>query len=244
MQIGILTLAIQALAIFHIIKTGRDFRWIFLIIFLPGLGALIYFVIEVLPSLRSNPAARRTMKNMGKIVDPTRQLRSQQLAYDRSQNVETSTRLANELIRDGKYDEAIQLCNDARTGVFEDDPTILLALANAHFAKHAFRECVEALDLLREKNPSFRSPEGHLLYARALEGDGQTDRAIEEYDAVSRYFPGAEARVRFAQYHERLGNKDLAMQMFRQIVDDARIAPRHFQRAQRQWIDIAKKAVS
>jgi hypothetical protein len=244
MPIGIITLAIQAIAIIHVLRTGRDFRWIFLLVFLPGLGALIYFAIEVLPSLRSNPAARKTMRNMGKIVDPSRQLRSQQLAYDRSQNVETATRLANELIRDGKYDEAIKLCNEARTGVFEDDPTILLALATAHFERKAYRDCIAALDQLREKNPSFRSPEGHLLYARALEEDGQTDRAIEEFESVASYFPGAEARVRFAQLHERLGNRELALQMFRQIVDDARIAPRHFQKAQRQWIDIAKKAVN
>jgi len=243
-HIGIITLVIQALAIFHVIRTGRDFRWIFLLIFLPGLGALIYFFVEILPSLGGNPTARRTMRNMGRIVDPARQLRHQQLAYDRSQNVETATRLANELIRDGKFDDAIRVCNEARTGVFEDDPTILLALATAHFGRASYGECIAALDLLREKNPAFRSPEGHLLYARALEGDGQTDRALEEFESVSRYFPGAEARVRFAQLHQRLGHDTLARQMFTQIVEDARLAPRHFRKAQRQWLDIAKKAIT
>jgi hypothetical protein len=31
--------------------------------------------------------------------------------------------------------------------------------------------------------------------------------------------------------------------MFRQILEDARLAPKHFQRAQREWLDLAKKAV-
>ena len=234
---------VAAILIIHVLKTGRDFRWIFLLIFLPYVGALIYVVMEILPAFTGGLGARRAARRVGKLVDPGRSLRQYQLDYERSRNVDTATRLANELVREGRHDEAIEVCEELRAGVFADDPTLLMALASARFAKSEFGKAIETLDELRAKNPQFRSPDGHLLYARALEEDGRTAQAIEEYEALARYYPGAEARVRLAQLHEKSGDTETAQRLFRQIIEDARLAPKHFQRAQREWIDIAKKAL-
>jgi hypothetical protein len=243
MPYAIISVIVQALLIIHVLKTGRDFRWIFLLIFLPGIGPLIYFVMEILPGLTGGLGARRAARRVGKLVDPGRSLRQHQLDYERSRNVDTATRLANELVREGRNDEAIKVCEESRGGVFADDPTLLMALAAALFAKREFGKAIETLDELRAKNPQFRSPDGHLLYARALDEEGRTAKAIEEYEALARYYPGAEARVRLAQLQQKVGNTETARRLFGQIVEDARLAPKHFQRAQREWIDVAKKAL-
>jgi hypothetical protein len=240
---AIIAVIVQALLIIHVLKTGRDFRWVFLLVFLPGVGSLIYVVMEILPTLTGGLRARRAVGRVGKLVDPGRSLRRYQLEYERSRNVDTATRLANELVREGRYDEAIKVCEESRAGVFADDPTLLLALASAQFTKCEFGKAIETLDLLRAKNPEFRSPDGYLLYARALEGEGQTDKAVREYEALARYYPGAEARVRLAQLRQKLGDTEMAQGLFRKIIEDARLAPKHFQRAQREWIDVAKKAL-
>ena len=244
MELGIVSLIVQVLLIVHVLKTGRDFRWIFLLLFLPGIGSLIYLVMEVVPSLTGGLGARRAARKITNIVDPGRGLRRQALEHERTQSVDSATRLATELIKDGKCDEAIKVCDEARSGIFEDDPTILQTLANAYFFSGEYSEAIKALDLLREKNPDLRSPEGHLLYARALEADGATDRALKEYEALADYFPGAEARVRLAQLHNQLGHLEAAKSMFHEIVQDARLAPKHFQKTQKEWIDIAKREVS
>jgi len=243
MPLAIVSVIVQIALIIHVLKTGRPYFWIFLLIFVPGIGALIYIAVEILPGFTGSLAARRAMRRAGQIVDPQRALRQHRLEYERNRSVETATRLANGLIRDGKHDEAIEVCVEARAGVFADDPTILQTLAGAYFAKGEFASTVETLDSLREKNPDFRSPESHLLYARALEEDARTDRAIEEYEALARYYPGVEARARLALLHRELGNAETATRMLEQIVEDARLAPKHFQRAQREWIEAAKKAL-
>jgi hypothetical protein len=43
--------------------------------------------------------------------------------------------------------------------------------------------------------------------------------------------------------HEKKGDTETAQRLFKQIIEDARLAPKHFQRAQREWIDVAKKAL-
>ena len=236
-----LTVLIQGIAIFHVLRTGRPFFWIFLILFLPGIGALIYLLIEVLPSLNQNVTARRAMRRVRQAVDPERDVRNATLEYERSRSVEAAARLADALTAAGKHDEAIRICGEVRQGLFEDDPKILLALANAEFAAGRYRDTVVTLDRLRTAHPGLRSPQGHLIYARALDEAGESDRALEEYASLAGYYPGAEARVRQAMLYKKLGQTARAAEAFDAILRDARLAPKHFQKAQREWIDLAKK---
>jgi hypothetical protein len=241
MPIAILLIALQIIAVVHLFRTGRNMMWLFAILFLPLVGTLAYFVVEVLPSLGQNPAARKALRRAQKAIDPHRGLREGSLDYERSRNIETASKLAAELTKAGRYDEAIRVCNEARTGLFEDDPKILLALANAQFGAGRYAAVVETLDYLREKNPGFRSADGHLVYARALEEGGATDRALEEYAALANYYPGAEARVRQAMLYKKLGDKARARELFAAILNDARLAPKHFQRSEAEWIELAKR---
>src|SRR5579859_5204392 len=54
MQFLPFTLILQALAILHFIKRRPDMYWLFIIIFLGPLGALVYLAVEALPDLRLN----------------------------------------------------------------------------------------------------------------------------------------------------------------------------------------------
>jgi hypothetical protein len=241
MPIYLLSIAIQVIAAVHLFRTGRDMRWLIAIVFLPVVGSLAYFFIEVLPSLQQNPTARRALRRARTAIDPGRGVREGELDYERSQNIETACRLADELSRAGRHDEAINVCSEARTGLFEDDPKILLSLANAQFRAARYGDVLSTLDYLREKNPGFRSADGHLIYARALEESGTTERAIEEYEAVVRYYPGAEARVRQALFYKKLGQTARAAELFAAVLKDARLAPKHFRRSQREWIELAER---
>jgi hypothetical protein len=241
MPLYVLIVAAQVIAVVHLLRTGRPMWWIMLIVFLPAVGCIAYFVVEVLPSLRQSPTAQRAMRAARARVDPGRGLREGALDYERSQNIETATRLADELTKAGRFDEAIRVCNEARTGLFEDDPKLLLALANAQFAAGRHADTIATLDYLRAKNPGVRVAEGHLVYARALEESGDAERALKEYDALARYYPGAEARVRQAMLYKKLGRKAEAQKLFAEILKDARLAPKHFRRSQHEWIALAEK---
>jgi hypothetical protein len=241
MPFFVLTIALQVIAVVHLFRTGRNMSWLFLIILVPMIGCLAYFIVEVLPSLNQNPSARRALRRTKNVLDPKRGLREGSLNYERSQNIETAAKLAGELSRAGRHDEAIKICYEARTGLFEDDPKILLALANAQFAAADYAGAIATLDYLRDKNPGFRSADGHLVYARALEESGAAKRAVQEYAALVNYYPGAEARVRQAMLHKKLGDEARAAELFAAILNDARLAPKHFQRAEREWIELAKR---
>jgi hypothetical protein len=158
-----------------------------------------------------------------------------------SGNVDSRRRLAEELAAKGRTFEAIETYRSALTGLYEHDPVLLLGLAGVLYESGDCRGSRETLDRLREHNPDYRSADGHLLYARSLEGEGELGRALHEYEALSRYYPGAEAKVRYGQLLKQNGNADAARTQFREVLDSAELAPRHYRRAQREWLDIAKR---
>ena len=87
---------------------------------------------------------------------------------------------ADELAKQGRHAEAIEVYRSALTGLYEFDPKLMLGLAGAQFAGGEPAAARATLELLIEKNPAFMSPDGHLLYARAVEARGDKAKALEE----------------------------------------------------------------
>ncbi len=144
-------------------------------------------------------------------------------------------------LRHGRNDEAIAVYGQILSGLYEHDPNLMLGLARAQFAKDDATAARSTLDELIRHNPDFKSPEGHLLYARALESEGNLDKALEEYKVLAPYFPGAEAAVRYAQLLKSQGRAAEAETVARELLEQARIAPAHYRRAQKTWLDTAQR---
>jgi hypothetical protein len=238
----ILPYIIQALLIVHVIKTGRNFLWIWVLILLPyGLGAIVYVGAEIIPDLLRGRTARRTARGFKRVMDPGADLRRYENEAQVTGNVASRQRYAEELVRHQRYGEAIAQYRQALSGLFEHDPNLMLGLAQAQFAEGDARAARTTLDELIARNPDFRSPDGHLLYARALEAEGNVSKALEEYRTLAPAYPGAEASVRYAQLLKAQGEAAEAQRVVRELLERARIAPGHYRRAQREWLDAANR---
>jgi hypothetical protein len=237
----VLTLALQAGLIVHVIKTGRNSLWIWAIALLPAAGSLAYLAVEVLPGLFRSPTAQRTKSGMQRMIDPDRDLRRAAAEVEISGNVDSRRRLAEELYERGQYAEASAVYASGLKGIFEHDPTLLLGLARAEFAAGDFAAARASLERLIQHNPEFRSADGHLLYARTLESLEALDQAEHEYSAVAPGYPGAEARLRYALLLKRRGKGEEARRLFKDLLDSAKMAPAHYRKAQAEWLDRARR---
>jgi hypothetical protein len=234
-----LSFIIQIALIVHVLKTGRPYYWIF-IIFIPDVGPLVYFIVELLPELMSSQQGRNAEQGIKKTLDPTGDLRQKQKERKMSSSVDATRHLAAELFESEQYEEAIKHYENALTGIYSDDPDLLLGLATTQFSCKQYDEARQTLDQLIEMNPDYRSSEGHLIYARSMEACGDVDKAHEEYTAVVAYYAGAEARLRFGTFLEAQGNNDAALSEYQEIMTAADLAPQHYLIAQENWINDAK----
>ncbi len=237
----ILPYIIQALLIVHVIKTGRNQLWIWVLLFVPVGGGLAYLAVEIIPELFRGRTAQRAARGLKKAIDPGAGLRRAEGEARVTGNVASRQRYAEELARHGRYDEAIAQYREALTGLYEHDPNLMLGVAQAQFGKGDAHGARVTLDELIQHNPDFRSPTGHLLYARALEAEGEVSKALEEYGVLATSYPGAEAAVRYAQLLQAQGQRAEAQKIVRELLEQARIAPGHYRRAQRTWLEAAQR---
>ena len=242
--LSILIWLVQLALIIHVFKTGRSRYWILMLLFMPMIGGLAYFIIEILPDFSNSISGQRAVRNVKQTLNPGANLRQQEAAWNQSPNVDNGRRYAEALMGSGNTVEAEEIINQALKGLFATEPTLLLVKARLQFEKERTTEAVKTLELLQGHNPDFRSAEGHLLYARALQAEGQIDNAIKEYSAVSGYFPGVEARYRLALCLVTAGKSTAAKAEFESILNDAKLAPPHFRKSQKTWLDAVKRELA
>lgn len=242
--IPILSIAIQAGLIVHVIKTGRNMLWIWAIALLPLVGPIAYVVVEVLPEALGGRTARRARSGMQRMMDPDRELRRASAEVEISGNVDARRRLAEELLERNQYDAAIEVYQGGLKGIFEHDPTLLLGLARAHFGKQDYAAARLTLERLTQHNPDFKSADAQLLYARTLEAQDALDEAERAYATLAPGYPGAEARLRYGLLLKRRGNLADAQRVLKDLLDGAKLGPAHYRRAQAEWLERARRELS
>jgi hypothetical protein len=240
-RLWLISIAISVAIVVHIVKTGRDRFWIYIVVFLPMAGSIAYFLVEVLPGLWRSRGTQHAVKSVRKSLDPERDLRRLEAERRFSNNIDAHRRYAEELVANGHGARAIEVYRESLRGIYEHDPTLMLGLAQAQFADKLYAQARQTLDDLRFHNPDFKSADGHLLYARALEGEGTHEKSLAEYRALAEYYAGAEARVRYAQLLKQRGDAAKATEVLKELLEQSQRAPRHYRRMQREWLDAARR---
>ncbi|HUH86398.1 MAG TPA: tetratricopeptide repeat protein [Stellaceae bacterium] len=240
--IGVLEI-LSIMCAVHIIRTGRPYYWLY-IIFIPVVGVAAYVIAEILPEFLQTRGARQVTAGIAKALNPGKSLREAQQRVQITPTAENKARLAQAYLGANQPAEAAALYREALAGIHATDPGMMLGLARALFAEGDVAETRAVLERLREANPELNSPEGHLLYARALEQQDKTEEALSEYAALSAYYPGQEARCRYALLLRRVGRESDAKRIFEEVCQLLDYGPRHQRRLQREWHDVAKRALA
>ncbi len=243
MPLALLLLVINVVLIVHAAKTGRFSPWGYIILLLPGAGALAYVVVELVPEWLRSRRGQQAQRRVRNTIDPQRRYREllDQLAV--VDTVANRAALAEECLELGKYGEAAAHSREILVRPMGDDAIYLRGRARAEFGLGRLQETIETLDELRQRWPDYQSADGHLLYARALEDSGRLEEAAGEYHALASYYPGAEARVRYGLLLRKLGRSAEAKALLTELLAQMRRAPRYVRKAQAEWIAMAEKAV-
>lgn len=241
MPFFVASILLQVALVVHVFRTGRNTFWIWVIVLLPFAGPIAYLLVEVLPEVMGGRRARRAIATVQKTIDPDRDLRKAHQAARLTNSIDAKRKLADEQLASGQYEDAITSYRASLTGLYEHDPHLMLGLARAQFASGESRQARETLDALIAANPKFRSIDGHILYARALEGEGNLAKAAEEYEALVGYDAGAEARYRQAMLAKRMGDAGRARDLLRRLLEDSELTSRYARQLQKEWLDLAKQ---
>lgn len=231
----LITILLQGICVYHCIRRGRQNNWIWLIVFLPIIGCLIYFFTEIV--------TRREMQNVqigvGSVFNRGGRIKRLEENIKVSDAFENKVALADAYLEAGQTNRAIGLYEWSLEGNFEENEHVLSQLIIAYFQAKRFEEIIPLAKKIY-KRPQFARSKAHLLYAMALEQTGMHEMAEAEFKTMKARFSNFESRYQYGLFLQRAGRQEEARQLFTQVVDEAaHLSPKE-RSYNRAWISQAK----
>jgi hypothetical protein len=240
--IGGVIILLQLTVLFHAMKTGRPYYWIFIIMAFPILGCVIYFIVEMLPGSRQERRLKMIGQDIVKAINPDRDLKRRAEELEICGSVENKLKMADECVERGMFDEAIRLYEGARSGQYEFAPDLLHGLARARFFNGDPAVARELLVELRDRTPRYYAQEVALLSARAAARTGDRTTAIREIETLLENFVGLEARYRYAELLYQDGQAARARAELERLIEHARKF--RVSQEERAWAKLARQGLT
>jgi len=207
---GIFGVALMAMALVHFVRRQPSFYWLYLIIFLGPLGALIYLAIEFLPEL-FDPGAFR-------FLERGRRVREVELNIRQNPSAGNYEELG--LLRLDKGDwSGARACFDKALAQRTDslDPFYRRGLAEVELGDFAAARVDLEQVVTSDAGYDFQRAAGLLAYADWKTGD--LDRAQRLFDQVLRTSTLTETQLHYAEFLAATDRREEAKQQALRIKD-------------------------
>jgi len=208
--------------------------WLWIIIFLPGVGPLIYFVARWLPSMRIAPpkALRRFLH--------AHELKRLQIAAHQIGNAHQFVEWG-EALRDSGQANAAHSAFEKALAKDGQNLQALWGAAVVEYERGEFAVAREKLQRILQTDPAYKFGDVSLLYCKTLNALGETDAARAQLENHTRRWRHPEGLYLLATLYAEQGNTAGARQQLEALIQDLDGAPRKIVRRQLFWKGRARK---
>jgi hypothetical protein len=203
---------------------------------------VVYFFAEFLPEMRHSAVARKAVGTVAKLVDPGRELREAQMAFDRTPTVDHRHRLAEALLALDRREEALAQFEACVAGPYAKDLKLRRGLAKGQLAAGHPEDAARTLESLFEDAPDQARGEASLWLAQAL-SEVDEARAVAAFDRACQLHATTETHCAYGLYLARIGRAPAARAMLERVLHDARVGTTHSRDLNRAAIDQARAAM-
>jgi hypothetical protein len=218
---------LQAVAVVHFIRRRPDTYWIFVILFLGWIGALVYIVAEVIPDAG-------LLRGSFEAFPRRRRIRELEIAIRDNPSAGNFEELGLLYLDDGDFGRA-RACYDRSIAQRTDsvDPFYRRGVAEVELGDFA----AAAPDLERtigwDRSYDFHRAIG--LLAHAYSQTGQAERAAKLFEEAMRISTSSETYYNYSVFLQGQGRTTEAREWAQKILDKRATMPGYQKRRERAW---------
>jgi hypothetical protein len=225
-------LILQAIAIVHFIRRRPDTYWLWIIIFLGGVGALIYIAVEVLPDAG-------LLRQSFKVFPRRRRIRELESIILDNPSAGNYEELADLYLEEGKYARARECYNRAISSRTDSpDPFYRRGIAEVELGD--FPAAVNDLERVVFKDPKYDFHRAAGLLAHAYAKTGQAEKADALFRKAVQISTLSETYLNYANFLASQGRTAEAREWTQRILAKKPTLPGYLRRRERPWFRRAK----
>lgn len=228
-------LLLQVAAIIHFIRRRPDTYWIFVILFLGPIGALVYLVVEAAPDLG-------LLNQSFKGISRRKRIATLELMIRDNPSAGNYEELGELCMEDGKLQQAREAFNKAIAArsntldCFYRRGVCAVLLGDATSA-------LPDLEKVIAKEPSYDFNRGPALLAQAYALTGQKEKAEALFRRVVVTSTLSETYLNFADLLASEGRNAEAREWAQKVLEKEPTMPRYLRRRERPWFQRARKTL-
>jgi hypothetical protein len=226
---------LQGICVYHVIKKGNQYNWIWLIIFLPLVGCVVYLFSEVL----TGRSVGNIQSNLADLVNPNGKIRELEARLKFLDTFQNRVLLADAYAAAGNSDKAIELYESCLTSTLPDNH-VPMQLMLCYFEKERNADVV-SIGEKAVKFIEFSGSRAKLVYALSLDKLGKTELAEQQFKSLNGRFSNHESRICYGQFLLREGRNEDANEVFSTMYDEVSHLSGRERRANRTWYAKAKE---
>lgn len=231
-----ITIGLQAICVIHCLRRGNQNKWIWVIVFLPVIGSLIYIFSEIVTGRQ----IQQVSSGVGSMINPRGSVRKLEEQLRFSDTFQNRIALADAYLATGRTEDAIDLYEESLTGLFTENEHVAKQMIIAYARVKRYKDIIPLAQRIY-RSPQFARSQAHMLYAMALEQTGNSQQAEKEFKMMSGRFSYFEARYQYGLFLMRAGRDDEAKQLFKDMVNEAGHMSARERRYSQAWINQAKE---
>ncbi len=218
---------LQIAAIIHFIRRRPDGYWLWVILFLGPLGALVYIVVEVLPDAQLLGGVMRGFSRRRRVAE----LRAVVLDNPSAGNYEE---LGHLYLDEGEFANAKE-CFDRSISSRTDSPDPFYRRGICAIELGDFAAAVPDLERVVSKDPKYDFARAPGLLAHAYARTGQNEKADALFRKVMEVSTLTESQVNYAEFLKAQGRGAEAREILERVLNKKRTMPGFQRRRERPW---------
>ncbi len=201
----------------HVVRSGQQLYWLFILFAFPLLGSVVYFLAVYLPNSRLERGAMRAIAAAAHAIDPQRSVREARARFDETPTVQNQMQLATALLENEQAEEAAKRYEDCLKGHFANDLDVRLGAARAFVECQRYVDALRHIETIRTTNPDYCPDQIALLIARAYVGTERPREAREEFESAIARFGTFESYAEYEIWTLAIGDNYTANRLQKEI---------------------------
>jgi len=208
-----LLIAFQAFCIFHVYKTRNEYYWYFVIFFVPIIGGIVYFFLQLINRRNIN----KTIKTISTVINPTKKIIELEKKLSFSDTFQNKINLADAHIENKDYEKAIIYYEKALNGKYENHPNTLNKALKCYFELKNFEKVVNyarKIDIEKSFNASL------CIYAISLENCGFFEEAEIKFKKTDKRYSNYPERLELSKFLVRRDKIEDAKAVLNEVISE------------------------